>query len=478
MALKDDIRAKIQKLEQEEHQMMESHLCQIQQLEKEFHNEAAQIYRQMKNLIQEREKLALEEFNDHMLQLRQQVDDRFQQYVMQQQRLETHNRREREKIVQELQKEREILEKRIEKIDAYYTERSDIEKRRAMELLEQLKEVEVNVLNSPHQVFCGNQFDVIALGRENIEHFLQDGMYQAVSGQAAMMIADYQLLAAKTDQKYREWEVLYRRFSALLQTIWGQVNSFNQSRLTTPFAQYVLLTDVEKDFWSQGEYRWMMRYLDEANGLESQIGWEGIEQYLKSQAAYDVDKMTDLYYDMREEKNHIYAILNCINNERFYSDQRYVWGEKIVNILKESDYNVIERYWEEASESMRVQQWYQASHKYADDYAENQLGTYAMTFEFGYQDYLHVKIVPIREYGICVRNQCYLMVDMNSAKNAQSTQNIIVSNCQRISVAIDAHVISCGESMTAYDNAEKNAKKLSSIKEQQKYLNLISGRRG
>ena len=477
MALSDDVRKRLRELEQEEKKEEKRHLKKLQQLKAEFKAENAQVYQQMKQLLQERETAIHEEFNDQMLKLRQQADDQVQQYLQQQQALEESKRKEREKALEKIRKEREILENRVNDIEAHLADKSSREKQRAKEMLDELSQIEEKAALSPHQVFFGNQFDIIRNGWDNIERFMRDEMYQAASGQAALMMADYELLEAKTDQKYREWEVLYQRFSTLLQTIWMQVNMFNQSRFATPFAQKIFMSDTEKNFWSQGDYSWMMQYLDQANNLESQIGIEGIEQYLKGQTAIDVDQLTDLYYDLREERNHIYAILNCINNERYYSDQRYVWGEQIAKVMEDLDYDLTEIYWEEASSFMQKQQWYQESHQNSDEYAENQLGTYFMTFEFGNHDCFFVKIVPIRENGICVRNQCYLTIDMNSSKNAHSMQNILASNGQRISSAIGANAVSFVENISDYDIVERSVKKASSITEQQKYLNLVSGRR-
>lgn len=477
MALSDDVKARIKALEGQVCDISESTREQMKTLEESFRSQSAGIHRQMKLLVEKQEQASMEKFNCQMQELRGDLDKLVQRHIREQQKLEEQNLRKSEQVLAELKREKELLENRIKGMEEYLASAEATGRQKAQEMWDALARTEEEIDRKPHQLFCPYQFETIKKGRTDILRFMDNGMYQSASGQAAIMIADYEQLGVRTDQKYGEWEGLYKYFSALLETISGQINLFNQAGMSTPYQEKIFLSEKEKNYWSQGEYQWMMDYVEKANDLKTMIEWKGIPEYLKSQEGMGLDQLTDMYYDLRIQKNHIYAVLNCISSERYYSDQRYVWGERIAHVLKEADYDLTEMYWEEAAGPMKDAWWYQQSHRSPDGYWENQMGTYYMTFEFGLGDYLLVKIVPIRENGICIRNQCYIMLDMYSSKNARSIENIIHRNIQRISSVICAETLSCGQSEQRYADVERGKKKPASVKEQEKYLNMAGERR-
>lgn len=467
----DEIRRKITYLEKQLSETEKNYKQNLRLIEEEYKKRQQDAKLRIENLIENKKKQELSEFSRQLNLLRMEQEKIISHYIEAQKQAELVRQQERENELSKIKGEKDKLEEIIKTYKEENKKRGERQQDYAESMMHQLTDAKHDANSTPHALFCPKQFETIEQRDNELNEFRQKEMYEAVIGLASVLITDFELLKVTTEQRANEWNILYTRFSQLFQIISHDVNEFEQTPFHTPFMESVLLSEQEKNYWSRGEYKWMKEYLSNTGNLLSEIATSGVEQYLLSPKAYGLAEISDSYYDLKREKNHIYAIMNCIESERYYSDQRYLWGEYIINALEDVGYSLIQTFWEEADGGMLNKEWYNESHLQEMEHYENQSGYYMVEMGLGMKDKLEIKIYPVRENGICSRNECGILLNMATSGNQKSKDTILLVNKQRIESLIQSKVMIYGNPEDSVKR-EKEARKTVSVQEQEKYLNI------
>ena len=181
-----------------------------------------------------------------------------------------------------------------------------------------------------------------------------------------------------------------------------KLNEFRRKPIITCLNDSDPLSDEERDFWSSGCFRGVASEIDTSFRDNVTIARSGIVPYLRSQKADDERKIHEDIIAGRHLNDEFAGITNCIINEKYYSDERFLVGEALTEELKHgSGYIII-------------------SNGFIDG---NGLESYEIEYTFGAAgdmvDIDKILLYPVRHDGMTTANRCIVYGDRNGIVEPQ-----------------------------------------------------------
>lgn len=474
MTQADEIRKRITELEAKLADQELLYKRRITLLESDLYDRQEEVKSEITNLIYKEKTSALDEFNIKVAELRNDLERHVNDYINSRKEKDEELRKERERFVKEIEAEKERLESVLnsykEARNSHLSQKRELAERKLSELTEHEKRLSDSLCNTLYS----EDLDIIRYGRENVIELIKQSMYEAAIGQSSILILDCKTLEKQVDKYYQEWETAFSRLRAEYSLVNFNVELFEHKSFSSAYSSSFNMNINEMDFWSRGEYSWMKEFLDSLSDLLRDVLYLGIDSYLRKEQSIGVTELADYYYKLKKEKNHIYAILNCVEVERVYSDERYVWGKTIAEVLSEAGYLCSSLHWDEPDLSVSKTKWFQLTHSDEAEVHEDQAGSLILTFFMGNKkDMLSVYISPEREHGVCIRNILHMFLHMQSYLDDNSKQRIIETNISRLTPFIPGKWNIYGNDENICKNRLQSESNQISIKAQENHLNIV-----
>ena len=439
-------------------------------MDKELKEQKALFQRQLEacdkklsNYVKKQKEDLESSFLERAQSLQRETDQLLDEYIARQRETEKQYQEQQRLIIDKIKALCEENKKKIISLEGQLEQREEYAREAYDEASGRLNAIERQVKDEPFRILLGRTPD-FDTGREAIKRMLLKKMYETAAGHTDHIVMEYELLLNEIDIKVKEWETEFHYFNTLVQVLSDRFRTFDQMPLDTPYSSGVIMSEEEKDFWSQGEYGKIRRLLEDATTLATDISCMGMKNYLMAHKDESIEPMLDQYLRVRRWKNRVYALIRAVTNERYYSDQRYVWGDNIISSMERAGYILLDASWEEASISMQEKEWYQLTHP-DSTLPENQLGYYCLVFGFGEGDTVSIYIVPEREHGVVEKNTIHINVKMNSSCEEESKKEILG----------DAEAIVFAAAKTNAIGHQQRNQSQPSVEEQVKFLNLSYG---
>lgn len=304
-----------------------------------------------------------------------------------------------------------------------------VHKRQAEMLYEQLQEVKKVAESGPHEFFFRGEFDIIdAHGRQIPEEIKQE-MYQAAAADASSVAMEFDLLKIKVEQALNEWMIAFRDYACTIKTIQAQL-SFLETNTVETSAGTFRMKPEELDFWSCGTYLAFKEKVDASIKAVEEIERIGVIEYLKKQSGRQRKEIFSKVKEAKKWEDELVGITNCILSERVLSDERWTLAKDIDLMLQKLGYQRVSpgSGFRIVDEGTAAKEWYPKQKMFQ----RNPMDCYDLLETIQGMDVLRITLVPVRENGVAVRNDCIISIDAKTMRDQEVTDSLVKVNEERI----------------------------------------------
>lgn len=304
-----------------------------------------------------------------------------------------------EKIQTETMKELEKLKKQANKD-------SEAAIQFAKEAYEEMLQSRSLADQGPHTFFHPNQFDIITQQAEKIKSEIESRMYQSALADANATTMQYNVLSVKTKNNLNEWYRSYDQFKSIMVSLVEEIKTFLETELDGE-----CISEAECDFWSKGRFSRLKKEIDDAYKMVSDVERKGVIEYLKAVEHPDRTAIYSAVIQAKLWQTRLAAILGCISRERALSHERFEIGDLIAECLEDECLLIKLCKFRSPTEDDICQDWYVMPKD------QNPFETFEVVSCFKDKDMIHINIVPVRQNGLVVRNECVIYIVLETIQN-------------------------------------------------------------
>ena len=360
------------------------------------------------------------EFNEEISRQRQLTQREYSQRV---QKLQEDILDVQRKKLQEIEKETAVYVKRqkellmqIERIQAETNRELEELKKQASkdsatalkfakEAYEEMLESKALADQGPHTFFHPNQFNIITQQTEKIKNEIESRMYQSALADANATAMQYDVLSIKTKNNLNEWYRSYDQFQSVVVFLVEEIKDFLEKECEKNNGE------AECDFWSKGRFSRLKKEIDDAYKMVSDIEEQGVIEYLKSIENPDRNAIYSAVIQAKIWQTRLVAILGYIRQERKLSRERFEAGNFFAECLDNECYLIKSCKFKPPTEDDARQDWYYMPKD------ENPFEPFEVVSCFEDKDMIHIDIVPVRENGVAVRNECVIYIELETIQS-------------------------------------------------------------
>ena len=296
--------------------------------------------------------------------------------------------------------------KELEKLKKQANKDSEVARQFAIEAYDEMLQSRALADKGPHTFFHPNQFDIITQQTEKIKSEIEGRMYQSALADANATAMQYDVLSVKTNNNLNEWYRSYDQFRSIVVSLVEEIKTF----LETEF-DGECISKTECDFWSKGRFSRLKMGIDDAYKMISDVEEKGVIEYLRTVEFPDRTAIYSAVIQAKLWQTRLAAILGCISRERALSHERFEVGDIIAECL-ECECHLVElcRFRPPTDDDI-CQEWYVMPKD------QNPFETFEVVSCFNDKDMIHINIVPVRQNGIVVRNECVVYIELETIQN-------------------------------------------------------------
>lgn len=324
---------------------------------------------------------------------------RFQQELR---RADEQAQARRAELLQALRDANEELRKEVEEIRRREFERTENGRTLARERTRYAEERAAAVERTPHEFFCPGQLNLFREHLDSVQSMIRSGMYEAAAATADAAGAELELLEINIRQQRREWEEMYAAYRETILRVRDKLNQFQTEELLTPCGSF-RMNDAERDYWSRDNYRAIRTDMESACAMVDTIEQAGsTDAYLSELSASQGQHFSPLRFGQEIRKlnrleERADAVISCIRNERYFSDERYQVAGEVETLLSADGYRV-------------------TLSRFRGD-PEEPLDCYDLELRPNKCDILRLNFIPVRRDGVTAQTLCLVTADVVSAPN-------------------------------------------------------------
>ena len=360
---------------------------QYRELQKKYNEEVQKIQNQAQKKASRELERRLSEFQHELLDLQarkqQELERRFNDISTKQ-----------EKLIKDLRKEYTSLKSDFgDFIRNRYTEK---EKMRvfALETKRNTLITKAMINDSAHEFFFPQQKAIIDDSMLAADRAFNNEMYEAAAAELSNMKLSYDLLAARVGQATDDWAQNFVTYCMVVNQLHKKLSEFRREPIVTCLNDNELMDDKERDYWSSGYFSGLASQIDDSFHNNVKIAKEGIVPYLTSCKREERMGIHEDITTGRHMNDEFEGIVQCIINEKYYSDERFLVGEQLTKYFRHNvGYMILKN-------------------GFIDN---NRLESYEIEFAFNNKgqrlDINKVLLFPKRTDGMTTANQCIVYGD-------------------------------------------------------------------
>lgn len=418
---------------------------QIKQLQDEMRYlkaEDEKFRRRMKAEMEEQTRRYELEFKETLRRQKNETEQLYMQRIrtFQEEMLRESDRKYRE--LEQCAKEIEMKQrKKIDELSAYNEElckllkdiKHNVEERDACHLLNvqnalrELEECRKETDTTPHEFFFKGEFDIIDSHATDIEGIIENQMYEAAMADANSVMLEFELLQVKVEQAFQEWLSAFEDYCRLVRQMEQRIRLLEKQTIHTAAGKFCM-TISELEYWSSHTYLAFKEKISKALKTIEDIEKNGIISYLKSTENVGRRAIFSSVTEAKIWQDELAGIINCILSERLFSDERWKLGKDAHDILAGEGYVLIRK-------------GFRRKKKNGKD-IEAPIDCYEVVESLQGRDKIRITLVPIREHGVTVKNECIVSLDAETIQDRCTIENVITTNVNRIQPIVSSgHVI-------------------------------------
>ncbi len=195
---------------------------------------------------------------------------------------------------------------------------------------------------------------------------------------------------------------MYAAYRETVLRVREKLEQFQQEELRTPCGQFHM-NDDERDYWSRGHYRAIRADAEDARAMVDIIERDGsADAYLSGLSAGQGQHFSPLRFGQELKKlnrleERADAVIACIRDERYFSDERYQMAGAVEALLSAGGYRV-------TLSGFRGE-------------PEEPPDCYDLELRPNGRDILRLTFIPVRRDGVTARTLCLVTADVASTPN-------------------------------------------------------------
>lgn len=410
--LRQEINQLIQQQNEQRQQMQRESQRRINDLEKQYRDEFQRFARETEAQYAERQRRLQEEL------LR--VQRKELQHLVEYDRQLNEARQQKISRLAELCSQ---LKRELEEVQTKAQSAETMQRQEAEAQIRVTNEVYMRAECTAHDFFFPNK---LALYNDELRRcidFFGKSMYSAAAASAASAQISIEDLILDVRQKEQEWSRMFQDYRISVLHISATLDAFLKERQRTLFDEIEqqegrLLDDELRDYWSSGMYRAVVAEVRAAVDLVARVDEAGVTSFLRQGSHLHERQLLNAISNNRELEDRLTAVMVSIRSEMRFSDERYVVGRLIEDLLVRMDYVVVR-----AGFAMR-------------EGVESPLDSYELTARLE-RAIIHIFIMPRRRNGIPVCNECLITVEMPNLPEATAYESFMNQWRQRINGALE-----------------------------------------
>ena len=378
----------------------------------------------LKRQKQETDELYSRRLRDYQNQMLQETRKTFDRMEAEARRIQQEQRKKLEELNRCNQELQAMLKDMNQKADQEAWNQRSV----AEDLLREAQESRDRTENRPHEFFFRGEFDIIDGHAQQIASEIQQELYQAAAADASGVTMEFDLLRTRVDQALQEWMEVFAYYCSLVRNLAAQLKQLRETPLRTSAGSFKM-KDRELNFWSSGTFKPMAQQIDTAEQAITAIESQGVEAYLKSGPPEGRKEIFRTVAEVQRWGDQLTAIANCILSERLLSDERFMAAEQITKVLEESGYTVLQSGFRSPDPSLQQEEWYPRGRAARE---QNPMDTWEMQATIQGVDILHILLIPVREHGLAIRNECVVSLEAHTLQDAANSDSVVETNVRRI----------------------------------------------
>ena len=380
-----------------------------------------QLEQELQRTIEENRIRMNAEFQQRASLLRQQMLAEIQRQAEELRRVEKDARRKREETLRQLDALNQQLKQELEDIKSHTANLAAYSKEQALSRKREAEQQQEIVRKLPHAFFRPGQMEIYEEHLGQTDVMLNASMYDAAAATADAVLSELRIFEITLQEDKRNWLEMYQIYRRLIQALYDQIIAFEAQKVETRSGVFPPMPLQHMEYWSGNTYSAIRKQVMDAYEMIREIeGSDNVSEYLNTRGSIRISQFQSRIVAAHRLAEQLSAVLTCIQNERFYSDERYEMAGDAMSYLEEQGYQIMD----EACGFCKVPDG-------------EPIDSYEVSATINGIDFLHLSFVPVRENGVTVRNICLVTVEMHSTFDsclitgiAQKTINAL-KNCQR-----------------------------------------------
>ena len=244
----------------------------------------------------------------------------------------------------------------------------------------------------PCDFFCPGQFELFREHLESARTLMRSEMYEAAAAVADAAQTELELLILNVGEQQKEWEEMFAAYRAGIERIQDKMNRFEREALATPCGSFIL-DESERAYWSVDNYRAIREEADTAYQAVLRIEASGVASFLREGTAAKGFAFQQQIRGLNRLEERADAVISCIVQERFYSDQRYALAQSAEEALRQEGYAVVRSRFRGTPE-------------------EEPIDCYDCEVSPNDRDSLLLTFLPVRKDGVAVDTLCLVTANL------------------------------------------------------------------
>ena len=335
-----DMSAELQRLQEEIRKIEKENRERLRSLRENYEARERELRADYEELLKRRGREAEETLNAALRRSEEELERVQKAYFAEIDASEKKAKKEREKYRAQMEKLAAENAEALEKLQNAEKEREKKAHSACKETLLKTEEAKREASEVPHEYFFPRQMELFAEELSRGRSFISGKMYEAAAAIISAAGLQMRTLREKTLKRQQEWETMYARYKALVTRMYGKLSAFRERSFETPAGEFPLENDAVRDYWSAGAFSPTAAAAEKEYSLVQTIEESGHTAYLKKREPLSDYQVSKTIKEAEKLEKQLEAVMDVVNAERYFSDERYVTGNSLADLYEAQGYEI------------------------------------------------------------------------------------------------------------------------------------------
>ena len=408
----NQMRNRIRELERQIRDLQARHDREISNMKNEMNRRINELKRQRDQILRNYKNKVDATYAQKAKEYQEKIVAQYNKDIKVLQEQEKAYREQQAKLIHELEKENEEIAKAFQAIKDDQNKKKEGSKKLAEEHYQEAVDTKAITDQLPHEFFYPSEFMIFSEHLAEAVNLIKQEYYEAAVAVCDAASMEFERLALRVEAAKHEWESMYNDYRDVVLRMRESLTQLNEMPLTTP-AGNMVMDETYDDYWSKHYYSELMKQLQPHFDTIDSIEQNGLDAFLKKGNGHKSFQFLADISAANRLSDHLEAMIACIKNECFFSDERFVAGNLIADFYEELLYETIECQFSDKDETSP-----------ASDQS-NLLDAFVVRVTYNRLDEVIVHIVPYREDGVTIRNDFIIETITKSHADTKIIEDIV-----------------------------------------------------